>query len=300
MIIAYAFVGNLPSYALDTVQQLRLFYQGPVYFIISDLESPIAETLRETHGVTIVSYESVKHDEFNVLVERVKHKFLVLEALKGREKLFIYSFERFFLLYNLIVQTGLNSVLFLELDNLIYDDPNEWELQFLQHEMSFMFDNDDRCSSGVCHISSAEILRVFLQYCMNFIEHSSDFINEMTCLFRFAREHKTRVGMLPIHWDGDGVPPEASNGFGLFGDSIFDAASIGIFLGGMDPYHTNNVVKTGLRGRWSLLDYTGYSFKWEVDAKGRRIPYVQRPGGAWIRINNLHIHSKELRACMSL
>jgi hypothetical protein len=35
MIIAYCFIGKLPEYAVDTVHQARLFYYGPIYFIIS-------------------------------------------------------------------------------------------------------------------------------------------------------------------------------------------------------------------------------------------------------------------------
>jgi hypothetical protein len=102
-----------------------------------------------------------------------------------------------------------------------------------------------------------------------------------------------------VHWPAEGIPSEASSHFDMYGNSMFDAASLGIFIGGMDPHHTGGVIQKGLRGKWSLLDYTKYSYKWEMDAQGRNIPYILGPSTTWLRINNLHIHSKDLKPCMS-
>jgi hypothetical protein len=241
----------------------------------------------------------VKDNTFNALVQRVYHKFCIVRELKGREKLFIYSFERFYILYNLMKQRGLTNVFFLELDNLVYDDPRKWEKGFSLHEMSYMFDNQDRGASGICSIRSLDILRKFLDYCSHFIEHSNDFITEMITLYRFWKGQSGCVGMLPVHWPADGIPAEASSHFDMYNGSIFDAASLGIFIGGMDPHHTGGVIRKGLRGKWSLLDYTKYKYKWEMDTEGRNIPYILGPGDIWLRINNLHIHSKDLKPCMS-
>jgi hypothetical protein len=297
--IVYAFIGTLPVYTVDTVHQLRLFYDGPVYLIINDLGNPLVDILRDTYSVSIVSYEDVKDATFNALVQRVYHKFCIVQGLAGREKLFIYAFERFYLLYNLMIQCGLTNVFFLELDNLLYNDPRKWETGFALHEMSYMFDNYDRGASGICSIRSTDILRKFLDHCSHFIEFTTEFITEMTTLFRFWKEQNNRVGMIPVHWPTDGVPVEASAHFNMYNRSIFDAASLGIFIGGMDPHHTGGVIQKGLRGKWSLLDYTKYTYKWEMDTKGRNIPYILGSGDTWLRINNLHIHSKDLKPCMS-
>jgi hypothetical protein len=299
MHVVYAFIGPLPSYTLETVHQLRLFYDGSVFLISNDLNNPMIETLRKTYTVTIIPYEDVKDDDFNALVNRVYSKFCIVESLKGREKLFIYSFERFYLLYNLMRKQGLTNIFFLELDNLLYDDPRKWERGFALHEMSYMFDNYDRGASGICSIRTADMLRKFLDHCSHFIEFTSEFITEMTPLFRFWKEQNGKVGMLPVHWPAEGIPSEASSHFDIYGNSIFDAASLGIFIGGMDPHHTGGTIQKGLRGKWSLLDYTKYSYKWEMDAQGRNIPYILGPSTTWLRINNLHIHSKDLKPCMS-
>ena len=46
---------------------------------------------------------------------------------------------------------NLNRVVFLEIDNLIYEDPSVWfdKLQDENIKMSFMFDNIERISSGI-------------------------------------------------------------------------------------------------------------------------------------------------------
>jgi hypothetical protein len=301
MHVAYAFIGQLPSYSIDTVHQLRLFYNGPVYFIINDLVNPMVDILRNTYNVSIVPYDNVKDDAFNALVQRVYHKFCIVNSLKGREKIFIYAFERFYLLCMLMKKLGLKNVFFAELDNLMYDDPHKWFGGFIQNEMSYMFDNHDRGASGVCFIRSVDILQKFIDHCSEFIEFSTGFIDEMTALYRFWEKNKTSVGMLPVHWvtKTETIPPAAFENYDKYTGSIFDAASLGIFIGGMDPHHTGGVIKKGLKGKWSHIDYTGYKYKWEMDSEGRNIPYIQRPDGAWLRINNLHIHSKDLKPCMS-
>jgi hypothetical protein len=259
----------------------------------------MVEDLKTKYDVTIVPYEDVKDADFNALIERMYHRFCIVESLKGREKIFIYSFERFFLVHNLMKKQNLSNLFFMEVDNLIYDDPHKWLNGFTANDMSYMFDHHDRGASGICFLKTTNILKRFLEYCCNFIEYSNDFINEMTTLYRFWNSNKTHVGMLPVHWPTETIPYMASDNFGLYGDSIFDAASLGIYIGGMDPHHTGGVIKKGLRGKWSLLDYTRYKYKWEMDEQGRNIPYVLGPNEKWLRINNLHIHSKDLKPCMS-
>jgi hypothetical protein len=222
-----------------------------------------------------------------------------VESLKGREKLFIYAFERFYLLHNLMKERQLNNVFFMEVDNLVYDDPHTWLNGFTANDMSYMYDNRDRGASGICFLQTTDTLKRFIDYCSSFIEFSDEFLDEMTALYRFWNANKSHVGMLPIHWPEDSIPYMASDNFALYKDSIFDAASLGIFIGGMDPHHTGGVIKKGLKGRWSHLDYTKYKYKWEKDEKGYNIPYVLGPGEKWLRINNLHIHSKDLKPCTS-
>jgi hypothetical protein len=125
-------------------------------------------------------------------------------------------------------------------------------------------------------------------------------MTEMQALYAFWKKNPALVQLLPIHWPAPQVPPPTYENWDKY-HSLFDAAAIGIYLGGIDPYHTDGLIKTGLRSIWSIVDYTGYDFTWMDDDEGRAIPYV-RPRGqmVWIRINQLHIHSKQLGPCLSV
>ena len=90
MIIVYCFIGPLPSYAIDTVYQTRLFTNMDIYFIINDYDSPSAKELEQKYNVNIVRYDDVKDALFNETVEENWHKLTIIDNLKGREKIFIY------------------------------------------------------------------------------------------------------------------------------------------------------------------------------------------------------------------
>ncbi len=300
MIFVYCFIGKLPEYAVDTVYQTRLFYNGPIYFIIDDFScKEYIDQLKNKYNVTIINYVDVVHYDFLVCVSNNKNRLHVIKELKGRENLFIYAFERFFVLYKLMEKYNLSNVFFLELDNLIYDDPYKWKEQFNTKEMSYMYDNKNRCASGICYIKDKEILQKFNNHCIEFINHTNEFINEMTALYEFWELNKEDIQILPTHWPSNKIPSETYQNYYEYNNTIFDSAGLGIYLGGMDPFHTNGIITKGLQSKWSAIDYTPYQYEWKIDENGRKIPYVLYNNN-WIRINNLHIHSKDLKSCFSI
>jgi hypothetical protein len=295
----YAFVGPLPAYCIDTVHQTRLFFDGPIYFIINDMGSSFIPTLRDKYNVTIIPYSDVEDKSFyKDIVNPYRHKFVIVPGLKGREGLFIHSFERFFLLNNLMKLHTLSNVFFMELDNLIYDSPLIWLDSFRTKQMSYMFDNYDRSSSGIAYIKNTHILKKFLEYCNEYILHSNEFLTEMTALYRFWEKNKEDVQILPTHWLDTKYPSQTYESFSLYNNTIFDALSIGIYITGIDPCHTNGVLKTGIKNPFALIDYTVYKYKWELDSQNRNIPYILN-GNDWLQVNNLHVHSKNLKPYLS-
>ncbi len=298
MIVVYAFIGILPDYSVTTVKQLRFFYQGDIYFIVSDLESPYISLL-QAYGVQIISYEEVKHSDFNIVAQYRKDKFMICHNLKGRENLFIYSFERFFVLHNLMKLKNLEHVVFLELDNLVYATPEEWIDEFSKSDLAFLYDNFLRCSGGVFYAKTYKDLEPFLFMCLHDILTSENFLNEMLVLYTYWHYHKDKVQLLPVHWPHESLPEEACGTFGRYGKTIFDALPIGVFLTGLDPVHTGGEIKIGERAPWSKIIYTQYSYEWRKDEQGRKIPYIYS-GTEWLRINNLHVHSKNLTPYLSI
>ena len=292
------FIGTLPSYTWECIHQLRLFFQGPTYLITNDLSSPLALKIQKEFGVHLIAQQSVINESFQELLRRKGHKIAINEGLKDRSKLFIYSFERFYCLQELMKLFRLSNVFFMEIDNLVQNDPNVWLSSFSKKEMAYMYDHEDRCSSGICYIQKYEFLEKFLRHCNAQIENDTEFLSEMKALFRFYKKETDSVLMLPIQTPKKEYPRETWQTFSEF-QSIFDAASIGIFIGGLDPFHTGGIIIKGSLGKWSCINQTNETFQWILDSENRKVPQMISDGTP-IRINNLHIHSKNLRPQVSV
>ena len=300
MILVYCFIGIIPSYAIDTIHQARLFYDGEIYFIISDYTSEYVQLLKEKYNVNIINYDDTISTEFNDTINKYNNKFEIVPSLKGREKLFIYAFERFFSLYNLMDKQNISNVFFVELDNLLYDDPRKWEEQFSTKDCAFMFDHYERCASGIFYVKNKEVLLKINNSFLDYITNSSKFMSEMLALDEFWGKNKDITQILPTIWPSATILNVVHDNYDKFNNSIFDAAALGIYLGGMDPHHTNGVIVKGQKWHHSLLDYTIYKYEWRVDEQERKVPFVfNTDSNTWIKINNLHIHSKQLTDCLS-
>jgi hypothetical protein len=307
MFIALSFVGKLPSYIVECLHQIRCFFTGDVYLIINDICSSYISSI-EKYNIHIINYDDVKSEDFLNSVSKNYSQFTIVHRLKGREQIFIRSFERFFLLINLMKNRELEDAFFMELDNLIYDDPTKWLDEFRKNETCFMFDNIGRCSSGIMYVKNKDSLTEYLDGIIHLIDESSTnnvFLEEMGELYRFYQRKKdtNKIQILPTYWLNDTLlnTDMPYKEYGKYGNSIFDAASMGVYFFGMDTYHSGGVIKTGVKHPWGLIDYTVHKYEWLIDSKGRRSPYVfDNTQNVWVKINNLHIHSKNLVSGLSL
>ena len=302
MFIALSFIGTLPEYIIDTVHQSRLFFFHDIYLIIDDMNSPHLKSLQK-YNVKIVDYKEVKSAEFLQCFQKNQDKFILLPGLNERFALFMRSIERFFLLYYLMRNYGISDGFFMELDNLIYEDPHVWLPEFSKYELCYMFDNDKRCASGVMYVKTFNSLVRFLNFTIEYINNYNnpeEWLNEMTILYDYNTytQHFNDVQIIPTHWDAVQYP-NSSEHYGKYGKSIFDAAAIGIFLFGNDPLAYKCPAVPGVKNKFSMVDYTVYKHDWIVDNQGRKIPQIY-DGKEWIKINNLHIYTKDLKKALSV
>jgi hypothetical protein len=312
MFVALSFVGILPAYILDCVHQVRLFFDGDIVLILDDLNSPYLAILEGKYRVIPVKYQEVQSPEFIQCYHENKDKFMILPWLKGRELLFIRCFERFFLLGNAMKQRNLTDCFFMELDNLIYDDPRIWLSEFKKWNMCFMFDHYDRAASGVMYVKDSASMDGLLEYMIKFIHQwevdPEVWLSEMAMLYGYYLSASETVQLLPTFWteepgttdSGETPPFLPSVHFDKYNNTVFDAAAIGIMLYGFDTGDKNNPRDIGIKSKYSLVDYTPYLNKivWKTDEKNRRIPYFNI-GGNYIKINNLHVHCKNLAKALS-
>ncbi len=298
MFVALAFVGKLPKYIEENIHQIRCYYDGDIYLIINDINSPYINNILK-YNIKIINYKDVYNETFLTNVNNNINKFVIVRGLIGREELFIRSFERFFLLYNFMKNNNLTDCLFLELDNLIYDDPINWIHQFSKSELCYMFDNYNRYSSGIMYVKNYQALDGFLNEINNFININTGFMTEMTVLSIYYEKNKSKVQILPTYWNDNSVPFETYLNYDYYNDSLFDALAIGCNLLGLDPIHTDGIIKKNQKASWCAIDYTKLKFKWKYDDKNRKKPYVWN-GSKWLLINNLHVHGKNLVEGISL
>ena len=297
MIVALAFIGKLPSYIIECIHQIRSYFEGSIYLIIDDTESIYLQSIC-IYNITIIRYSNVSDKLFLDTVSKNINKFYYVCNLHGREQLFVRSFERFFVLKNLLEKINETDCLFLELDNLIYDDPNKWIKSFSKYDLCYMYDNEDRFSSGLMYVKNHNALDGFLSYIINYINTSNEFLNEMSTLCRYYKLNTDKICILPTYWLDKSVPSITNLHYLEYNDSIFDALAIGCYLLGIDPYHTNGVIKTNTHAHWCAVNYTQLKFDWKIDEKERKRPYVWN-GEKWLLINNLHVHSKDLKSGLS-
>ena len=297
MFIALSFVGKLPKYIIYSIFQIRIFFSGPIYLIINDLNSEYINNIIK-YNINIIKYEDVISNEFNEAVSKNYNKFKIEYGLTGREELFIRSIERFFLLHNLMKKNGLENCIFLELDNLIYENPELFIDEFNKFELCYMFDNYNRCSSGIMYVKNFMSLEGYLEFNIDFINNSNEFLDEMTTLYKYYVLNIDKVQILPTYIIDEKYPKVYSENFSKY-SSLFDSSQIGVYLLGIDPYHTNGVVITGLKGIGGLIDITQDNIIWKTDeVDGLRIPYFVKDN-IYIKINNLHVHSKMLENGLS-
>ncbi len=308
MNIVLSFIGHLPHYIKDCIFQIRLFYDGKIYLILDDVNSPICNELINTFNVILIPYENVFSVEFMNIYNKNIEKFVYLPTLAGRTLLMMRSLERFFLLEKLLNLYKLTDVFFMELDNLIYDNPNNWNNVFSKYELCYMYDNINRCSSGIMYVKNEFSMQPLTDYILNYIDTTFQFkewLGDMVVLYDFYKEmeliNSNYVHILPTIWKTiyhENNPhvdcAVSSKNFELYNESIFDAAGMGVYLFGIDR---KPIVK-GIKSPFSKIDYTVYKFKWVEDEHMRKIPYILNEN-KWIRINNLHIHSKQLLEALS-
>lgn len=295
-----SFIGEPPEYWKTCLEQIRLFTEDFIWCITDNLNHPVITDLQTLSNIKIISYDEVKSDIFNETYFKNKNKFIVVTGLKGRQHLFMRSIERFFLCENLIKKYDLKDNLFLEIDNMIYDDASKHLNSFRKTKLACMFNNHDECSTGIMYIQDSNSLcelNNFFIYKIN--NPNGTFISEMKITSLFAKQNKNIVQFLPVHTKNSIYPPETCSESSNY-NCIFDSAPIGIYLHGFDTYHTGGKCVKYLKSSYSLIDYTKYKFIWKPVKKNVYCPFVIIEDNVEIPIFNLHVHSKNLKEAFSL
>lgn len=295
MTIALSFIGNMPAYVVDCIRQARLFFNGPIYLIYSEMADAI-KTVLDTMSVVYVHYDTVRSERFEHSL--VRKQFHTINALGDRKHLFKRSYERIYLLEHLIELHDLKNVWFMELDIMMYLDPSIFLTTLQKYPYVYCHHTHDHCSSAILYVRDSNSLQPIID---TLDEHVGGFMSEMVALFKHHIQHPNDI-LLPLIHETPVDKRYWSEYISFYG-YIFDGATIGQYLFGVDPFHTSNIIIRNDHSR--LQDHVPIwehgTFEWHRNSNGHNIPYYKRNDTSeLIPIVNLHIHSKDLVSSSSL
>lgn len=299
--IVFIHIGkSIPAHVPVALSQARAFNPDcPIILIANEeaLNKLVINSPKE--DITKITCESLAKTE-----EHIRFKQNSGLNSQWREGFWLYTSERFLFLQDLMVQYDLENVFHLEHDNMLYVNLEELLPIFTSYYPGFAvtMDNDQRCIPGFVYISNASNMNRLACY---FADKAGENQNDMQILARFKNEFgdeamdnlpiisEEYVNQQPMISPYNHISKDSKaycRNIDLF-NSIFDAAAIGQYLGGIDP--NNGTSQPGFINESCLFNPSQLTYEWLTDSEGRNVPFAIYDNKKF-RINNLHIHSKNL------
>ncbi|HCY36983.1 MAG: hypothetical protein DKM50_03870 [Candidatus Margulisiibacteriota bacterium] len=297
---------TLPEYLRDSINQARYFNNNCKIFLITNQALIKEIDYANLLAVEIVSCESLKESSRH---NNFKNNSTLDPTF--RNGFWQHTTERFFYIDELIDQLNLTNVFHLENDVLIYVNLARLLSIFIQcyPGIGATFDNDLRCVPGFMYFSNKTAsynLTEFISY--SFLNKLPNSINDMELLGSYRQLGSHLIDHLPIIMDVYAHPlitrtrmvPQNphnySKNFHLF-QSLFDAASIGQYIGGIDQRNAGGKNTKGFINESCVFNPALLEYYWGEE-DGKQVPFAKH-SDRYYRLNNLHVHSKELQKYIS-
>lgn len=266
-------IGNFQSYILDNIRNLQLFGNHDIVVLTN------REFFSRFTNVEVVSVEDLDDCGFwknNRLDQNFRNGF------------WSYCSMRLFYLYSYIKKYTIQNCVHLENDVMGYVDFDEILPHFMENKLYATFDCHDRVIPGILYIPNWVALHPI-------IENYNFAMNDMYNLARFDENVIEPLPIISSNAGGCEYPKLWKN----YINCIYDAAAMGQYIGGIDPRNQGGDTR-GFVNETCLVKYNNYGgFYWKkLENLGLYVPYLYI-NGEYIRIVNLHIHSKDLQKFMA-
>lgn len=282
--------GNLPEYLECTFKQIRMFNPDLSVHFITD-EKNVANPLFGKYNINNYNKDLYYSNKISTLIK-----------LMGRkpDDFWMITMTRLIYIETFIGLHNLNNIYHFENDVMLYYDLKEYEETFkkLYSSLAITQGSEHKWMTGFAfikdYIALSKMTHFFLYVLQTYGKHGilkkygMDMIHEMSLMSAYHKEQPERLRSLPT------LP--SSQNFEDF-NSIFDPAAWGQYVGGtqVDGPGAKPIDHIISQVLISNPSYTVVSVK---DIEGRKVPFLKM-GDEHIRINNLHIHSKNLHLYLS-
>jgi hypothetical protein len=189
-----------------------------------------------------------------------------------------------------MLKYGVERVIHIENDVLLYYNCNEMlgEVLGWSDQIYIPFDSWTRNIASIVYIPCAAVFSEVLS--------TYDFTRNDMENFSRVRLLTELIANFPIYTNVEGKTGEYAfvcDGWEKFDGTIFDAAAMGQYVGGVDPQNIAGDTR-GFVNETCVIKYPdeGFFF-WNVE-DGVSKPFFRTKAGKVLRIFNLHIHSKAL------
>jgi hypothetical protein len=303
--IVFIYLGNIPNWHIVSLNQARLFNNDVDIYLICDESGLTEQVMKSLLNVNIVTIQSLGYSEEH-------KKFREIPSSMFRNQLFVYATERLFCLETFMKKYNLLNVIHIESDVLVYTDLYKLVDIFESFysmaatpvsahivTLALFYIKDPIYLSDLNRFLLDKLAMPRHQLEKEIVSHfdvndwqilnlkkNNTVISEMTLINLYHLYHgEQRLGFLPIL-------PKGTHSYNIEKfNSIFDGASWGQYVGGTGSHKPGIAWEPHYVGN-ELLDKK-HELIWKKDEFGRKIPYC-RTGETYTKINNLHIHCKNL------
>lgn len=277
--IILAHSGSLfPDYINDTIQLINS-YNYRIHII---LEKKFHSNIKLKSNTKIINIDDIIDD-------RYLEYSLINYNSKFRDGFFTRASSRFILIDNYLQQTNITSCLHIENDVALFSDLSHIVniLNLSNYDTSIVMDHPFRCVPSIIWYKNKQSSSRMANFiCRN--NHLDDMKN-LAIYFHRYKNDVTNFPIVPF----DLIDEENGINFGNMYhdfDSVFDGAAIGQYLFGIDDITNTNKDTKGFINETTVYDISKLS-----PYVQNKQPYIKHRENRSIKVNNLHMHCKNLK-----
>lgn len=236
--LIYIHIGTkLPAYIYDSIYQTLIVSSNTkIYLLLTD--SLIKECKNTINKFNINLYTKNKF-EYHLNIEYIPLSILYsisLQTFKDNQKynfntefrdhFWIYTTERFFYLETFMKLYQITNCFYIENDVMIYDNLSKISIDVSSKKLYLLKDSPNRVIPSIIYIPNYNTIHLLNNFILSQIKIQSKFLNDMDLLALYTNENPENTNYFPFKLNETPY--------------IFDGASIGQYLGGIDPRNLSN------------------------------------------------------------